>query len=216
MSRLSFLPLERNPVLKTGIFLKIAIASIVISVFFLSSCTSTSYFEEKKGTAGTDTERTSSAVDVADDQAKVSEEKEEKIFVEIRGAVNAPGVFEVEKGSRVFSLISMAGGLSDVADTKDLNQAKEVLDGEKIYIRSEGEQETVTESSMTAEKDGRININTADAGALKTLPGIGEAKAKLIIDYRQKNGPFKSTEDVTKISGIKGGLYEKIKDRITV
>lgn len=215
MSRFSFLPLERNPVLKTGIFLRLSFAAIVLSLFFFSSCASTSYFEDKNVPAGSDTERTSSSDDTLEDAAKKSDEKEERIFVEIQGAVNAPGVFEVEKGSRVFSLISMAGGLLPDADIRDLNQAKEAVDGEKIYIKREGEVLTASEDSG-ANADGKVNINTADTSALTTLPGIGEAKAKLILDFRQKNGPFKSPEDITMISGIKGGLYEKIKDRITV
>ena len=215
MSRSSFLPLERNPVLKTGIFLRLSFAAIVLSLFFFSSCASTSYFEDKNVPAGSDTERTSSSDETSVDAAKKSDEKEERIFVEIQGAVNAPGVFEVEKGSRVFSLISMAGGLLPDADIRYLNQAKEAVDGEKIYIKREGEVLAASEDSG-ANADGKVNINTADTSALTTLPGIGEAKAKLILDFRQKNGPFKSPEDITMISGIKGGLYEKIKDRITV
>ena len=128
----------------------------------------------------------------------------------------APGVFEVEKGTRVFSLIALAGGLSNDADISGLNQAAVASDGEKIYVPREGEEETVSEASLGDAGGTKVNINTADSKALMTLPGIGEAKAKLIIDFRQKNGPFRSIEDITKISGIKSGLYEKIKDQITV
>ncbi len=198
--------------MKTGIFFRLSIAAIVFSLFFFSSCASTSYFEDSKGAAGADTER---VLSLQDDEEETQEGSEEKIFVEVQGAVNAPGVFEVEKGTRVFSLISLAGGLSPDADTRDLNQAAAASDGEKIYIRREGEEE-LSGSSDGASNDGKVNINTADSNTLMALPGIGEAKAKLILDYRQKNGRFQSIEDITKISGIKGGLYEKIKDRITV
>ena len=200
--------------MKTGIFFRLSIVAIAFSLFFFSSCASTSYFEDSKGTNNSDTERVSSNEDDSDDEKKASEEKEESIFVEIQGAVNAPGVFEVDKGTRVFSLISLAGGLSLDADIRDLNQAAIASDGEKIYIKREGE-ELASEPSNGDTKDGKVNINTADSAALMTLPGIGEAKAKLIIDHRQKNGRFQSIEDITKISGIKGGLYEKLKDRIT-
>ena len=74
MSRLSFLPLERNPVLKTGIFLRLSFAAIVLSLFFFSSCASTSYFEDKNVPAGSDTERTSSSDDTSEDAAKKSDE----------------------------------------------------------------------------------------------------------------------------------------------
>ena len=200
--------------MKTGIFFRLTAVVISFSIFFFTSCAGTSYFEDSRGAAGADTERISSSEYDGEDGPKEPEEKEEKIFVEIQGAVNSPGVFEVEKGTRVFSLISLAGGLCDDADIRELNQAAIASDGEKIYIRREGEEEAFEASGGV--KDGKVNINTADLGTLMTLPGIGEAKAKLILDYRQKNGRFQSTEDITKISGIKGGLYEKIKDRITV
>jgi competence protein ComEA len=216
MSRLSFLTLERNPVLKTGIFFKLFVVSLSLSVFFLTSCGNTSYFENSNGTAKSDTERISSTDTLDSDTSKVSSKKEESIFVEVRGAVMAPGVFEVEKGTRVFSLIALAGGLSNDADISGLNQAAVVSDGEKIYVPREGEEETISEASLGDAKGTKVNINTADSAALMTLPGIGEAKAKLIVDFRQKNGPFRSIEDITKISGIKSGLYEKIKDQITV
>ena len=216
MSRYSFLSLERNPVLKTGIFFRLLAVSLVFSILFLSSCGSTSYFEDKKGEALIDTERTSSADELEEESSGGADEKEESIFVEVQGAVKAPGVFEVEKGTRIFSLITLAGGLSDDADTRGLNQAAIAGDGEKIYIPREGEEALSLEPSSGNENSGKININKADISSLMTLPGIGEAKAKSIVDFRQKNGPFKSTEDITKISGIKSGLYEKIKDQITV
>ena len=218
MSRASFLPLERNPVLKTGIFLRHLAVSLAISSIFLSSCANTSYFEESKGKAeaGADTERISSFDSTSGSREEAAGEKEESIFVEISGAVTAPGVFEVGKGTRVFSLIALAGGLSGDADIRGLNQAAVAHDGEKIYIPREGEAETASEAPSEGTAGGKININTADMSSLMTLPGIGEAKAKLIIDFRQKNGSFENIEDITNISGIKGKVFEKIKDQITV
>ncbi len=63
---------------------------------------------------------------------------------------------------------------------------------------------------------GLVNINTADAAALCTLPGIGESRAQDIISYREANGGFQACEDIMKVSGIKTAAYEKIKDKITV
>ena len=64
--------------------------------------------------------------------------------------------------------------------------------------------------------DGRVNLNTASKDQLMTIPGVGESKADSIIAYRQEQGRFQSTEDVMNISGIKEGMYAKIKDYISV
>ena len=140
----------------------------------------------------------------------------------------APGVYRVPAGSRAFEVIALAGGLLPEADTAEINQAAEVADGTKLYIRRQGEAvseaavlqpaggSSASSSPESSSSGGLVNINTADAATLMTLPGIGQSKADAIISYREEKGPFKKTSDLKKISGIKDGLFSKISDKITV
>lgn len=142
--------------------------------------------------------------------------------VYICGAVKHPGVYYFSPEARVCDAVDAAGGFTKKADIQAVNQARVLADGEQITIpkrmsssRKKGEpsKETQTDSGV-AEK--RINLNTAELSELTTIPGIGEAKAQMIIEYRSENGSFRSTEDIMKISGIKEGIYNQIKDYITV
>lgn len=134
------------------------------------------------------------------------------IYVQVSGAVEKPGVYELEEGSRIFQAVELAGGLTELADTKVLNQAETLNDGQMVYVPCIGEQE-----SQAAEKeDGRINLNTATEAELMTLPGIGAARAKSILDWREKNGGFQQIEDLKNIEGIKDGVFSKIKDSVRV
>lgn len=131
------------------------------------------------------------------------------IFVDIDGAVKNPGVYQLEDGDRVNDAIIMAGGLTEHAYTKNLNKARKISDGEKIYIPAEGEIESSSNSS------GLININTASIGELMSLPGIGEVYAQRIIDYRSSK-LFGSVEEIKNIEGIGEKTFEKIKELITI
>lgn len=142
---------------------------------------------------------------------KESEEENSKIniFVDIDGAVNKPGVYELNYGDRVIDAINMAGGLTENAYTKNLNKARVLVDGEKIYILTAGEFESDSGTSSL------ININTASVNDLMSLPGIGEVYANRIIDYRNDK-PFGSVEEIKNIEGIGDKTYEKIKELITI
>ena len=147
-------------------------------------------------------------------------------YVYVCGQVAAPGVFELPSGSRVCDAIEAAGGMTEDASPEYWNLAGEVSDGEMIYVPTAEEAAELGrgngnsgEAQTTAEgvtSDGRINLNTASKDQLMTIPGVGESKADSIIAYRQEQGMFQSTEDVMNISGIKEGMYAKIKDYISV
>lgn len=154
------------------------------------------------------------------EDSKEPEEKEQEtlekiIYVQVSGAVASPGVYELPEGSRVFEAIELAGGILENADAGQMNQAQTVSDGEMIYVRSQGEVETEDVSEVQQE-DGKVNLNTATEEQLMTLPGIGQAKAKSIIAWREKNGSFSKIEDLMEIEGIKEGVFSKIKDSIKV
>ena len=133
--------------------------------------------------------------------------------------MNAPGVYELAGDARVYEAIALAGGLNDAAAGEALNQASTVTDGERIYIPTAEELEKGIVDGQTAEvtgtdNQGKININTAAKEELKTLPGIGDAKADSIISYREANGGFQTVEELMQVEGIKEGVFNKIKDRV--
>ncbi len=144
----------------------------------------------------------------------------ETVFVYVCGAVNTPGVYELEKNARVFEAVEMAGGLTAEASAESVNQARTVADGEQIYVLTVEEAKTqgagVGETIITEGTDKKVNINTAGKEELMTLTGIGEAKAQSILDYREEHGKFGSTEDLMQIEGIKEGVFNKIKEDIMI
>ncbi len=139
------------------------------------------------------------------------EQSKKDIYVDIDGAVINPGVYKLVEGSRVIDAVNLAGGLKDSAITQNLNKARVLVDGEKIYIYKEGETEIVSSD----DNGSLININLASIDSLMSLPGIGEVYAKRIIEYR-KNKQFNSIEEIKNIEGIGDKTFEKIKDMITI
>ena len=136
---------------------------------------------------------------------------EENIYVYVCGAVNMPGVYELREGSRVYEAIEMAGGFLEEAAKEAINQAQVLKDEMKLYIPTM-EEISIQENSSS----GKVNINTATKEELMTIPGVGTAKADQIISYRNKNGFFEKIEELMSISGIKEGLFEKMKEYITI
>ncbi len=155
------------------------------------------------------------------------------IFVYICGAVRMPGVYELEGGSRVYQAVQAAGGLTEDADTRLINQAQLLTDGQQITVYTVEEARTIQESGGIAGTDpsgnaasengasgdaasGKVNINQAGEEELTTLPGIGEAKARAIISYREENGGFSSIEEIKNVEGIKDKLFSQISELIEV
>ena len=148
---------------------------------------------------------------------KNEEKHDEKIFVDVKGAVKHPGVFETTKDKRVKDLIEEAGGLLEDADTSTLNLSQKVKDQMVIYVLKHGEKPKQISDSGTSSSSGDvININTANLEQLMKISGVGKTKAEEIISYREKNGDFKKKEDITKVHGIGKATFEKIKDKIEV
>lgn len=148
--------------------------------------------------------------------------QEAVIYVYVCGAVANPGVYQIPEGSRLFELIDSAGGMLGNADVTSQNLARVVQDGEQIQILTKEEAEELKERGVsvaagnTTQKQGLVNINTASVQELTTLTGIGESRALAIIAYREENGLFQNIDGIKKVTGIKEGLFEKIKNQITV
>lgn len=154
-----------------------------------------------------------------------------EIAVYICGAISHPGVYRFAGNVRVCDVVDAAGGLKKQADSSAVNQARFVQDGEQIEIPTkrkstsarqqgnadaQGSTDTLEGAGHSGSSDGKVNLNLATKEELMTLSGIGESKAEAIIAYREEHGSFQSPEDIMKISGIKNGVYQKIKDKVTV
>ena len=166
-----------------------------------------------------------------------------EVYVDIKGAIVNPGVYKVDSNSIINDVISVAGGLKKNGSTKNINLSKKVKDEMVIYIYTKFELNNVSSIKdecicndsvisncldnnysliVTNEQqedsviinDGKVSINTGSLEDLMTLNGIGESKAKAIIEYREKNGLFKTIEEIMNVSGIGDAAYQKIKDTI--
>lgn len=165
---------------------------------------------------------------------KVSSTKvsNKKMYVDIKGSVKNPGVYEFKENDRVIDAINYAGGLNKYANTSNINLSQKLSSEMVIYVFSNKEIEDGSKVSSCSTICGvnvievnncvdennssdKVNINNATLEELMTLTGIGESKAKNIIAYREKE-KFKTIEDIKNISGIGDALFEKIKDRIVV
>lgn len=134
------------------------------------------------------------------------------ILVHVLGAVERPGLYELADGDRAMDAIAAAGGFTDSADRDQLNLAQAVVDGEQIRVPAVGE---VTSEPVEA-SDGLINLNSADAAALDTLPRVGPAMAARIIQWREDNGAFTAVEDLLSVSGIGQKTFDSLKDLVRV
>lgn len=151
------------------------------------------------------------------EKTEVSTTQETVIFVDIKGAVKNPGVYQMKVGDRVKDALDAAGGLTEEADSQKVNLAKRLEDQMVIVVPKVGEEAEAIPAGETrneATKEGKVNINTATVEELKTLKGVGEKKAEAIIEYRKKNGSFQTKEDLMKVRGIGKKLFESFQERI--
>ncbi|MGV8082836.1 MAG: helix-hairpin-helix domain-containing protein [Coriobacteriia bacterium] len=155
--------------------------------------------------AATKTAETAEASAEAADEAASETKEKGTIWVHVVGAVVSPGVYEVAAGSRVITAIEAAGGLSADAASAGVNLAAALSDGEQIVVPTQEEYRAPQASASaggSSASSGPVNINTADAALLDTLPGVGPSTAQKIIADREANGPFKSTADLGRVSGF--------------
>lgn len=157
--------------------------------------------------------------------------KEEKVTVDIKGAVLNPGIYTLDNNKRVFDAITIAGGLLDNSDTENINMSLKLTDEMVIIVpfkekkqNSVGDKEHLNNSN-NIENDAKVSnskntnnekvsINKANKEDLMTLEGIGETRALAIINYRKEHGNFKSISELQNVKGIGKSIFEKIKDNI--
>ena len=139
-------------------------------------------------------------------------ETQSMVRVDIEGGIKKPGVYELEEGAILQDLVNLAGGFSKNADTiavaQEINLAKILVDGEKIFIPVK------TKSAKQESSTNKININTAEKSDLIKLPGIGPVLAQRIIDFKNQKGRIDSLEELEQVKGIGASLVQKIRDLI--
>ena len=162
---------------------------------------------------------------VSKDSSTEKEEKDESveqdlITVDVKGAVKAPGIYDLPVGSRVNDAVQKAGGLTEQADSKALNLAQKVSDEALVYVPTKGEesasQQVGSGTASSTSKEKKVNLNKASLEELKQVKGLGGKRAQDIIDHRETNGKFKSVDELKKVSGIGAKTIEKLKDYVTV
>ena len=195
---------------------------IVTLTLFLSGC------EKEKEASGIEEislEETAESGETQEEDKEESGEEPGSIFVYVCGQVAAPGVYELPGDARVYQAIEMAGGTLEGASPESLNLAQQAEDGQKIYVPTEEEAQTGAalqdtpggvQDTASDQAAGKVNLNTAGLEELMTLTGIGQTRAEAILAYREEEGDFRSPEDIMNVEGIKEGIYEKLKDEITV
>lgn len=227
---------SKDWLIKNRLFIEIGMLScLVLSVvgIILMFLSSTDDVEETSDTMSY--LESESQYSVTSNQAEQqSESQSEIIYVDVKGAVYLPGVYEVTSEMRLIDAIELAGGFSDKANQNPVNLSLKLTDQMVIFIPEIGAVEEKTaeletsavpieeavitvpkENSETATSE-KININLADSIELQQLSGIGEKKAEQIISYRQENGSFQKIEDLKNVSGIGEKTFEALRANITV
>ena len=148
-------------------------------------------------------------------------------YVDIKGEVLRPGVYEFSCESRIQEVIKKAGGFTEEADETKINLAQKITDQMQIIVPNvhskqedgltEGNSEkgSSTNTSVSNSKQGTININTATLEELQTIKGIGKKKAEAILQYRKEHGAFRTKEELLQVKGIGKKALEAIESQVT-
>jgi len=186
--------------------------AVLVSVIGDSGSTAVAQREVIDGASGPDSGDTGSAeVDIPGSGLGTSAARG-SIFVHILGAVVNPGLYELSEGQRAVDAVAAAGGFADNADLAQLNLARFVTDGEQIIVPVIGQAPPAGLSTQP----GKVNLNTADAAALETLPRVGPELAARIIAWRESNGRFTAIEDLKSVSGIGDKTFEGLRELVIV
>ncbi|MCT9820153.1 ComEA family DNA-binding protein [Microbacterium sp. W1N] len=146
------------------------------------------------------------------------------LYVHVAGAVAAPGLYRLDAGTRVVDAIGAAGGLAPDADPAAVNLARPLSDGEQLIVPRVGDVPAAGAGGASdtggnaggVGPDGKIDLNTADATALETLPRIGPALAERILQWREQNGRFTSVDDLLSVPGIGDKMLAGLRDLVRV
>ncbi|MDE4083751.1 helix-hairpin-helix domain-containing protein [Planococcus maritimus] len=140
------------------------------------------------------------------------------VMIDVKGAVQQEGLYELPAGSRINDAIEAAGGFLPEADSRSINLAVIVLDESSVYVPKQGEENLAPTAAapVGSAEPGLINVNSATEDELTELPGIGPAKAAAIVAHRTDNGPFKSIEQLMDVTGIGEKSFEQLKELVRI
>ena len=184
--------------------------------FFLTAVTLTACSDSQSESEILLSEQTERTTEFSETEVSGKTSDDSNLYVYVCGAVKRPDVYELPDGARVNDAVKRAGGFTKKADRLKVNLAKLLSDGEQIYIPRKGEESTSEQPVEESGQSQKVNINLATKEELMTLTGIGEAKADSILAYREEHGAFQSIEELKEIRGIKDGVFQKVKDWITI
>lgn len=202
---------------------------IQIIIFTVGVILTFSYFNSKQNEnnvelADTSTVISSVSIQTSSFKNEASQNKKE-VYIDIKGAVNKPGLYHVKPSQRLGNVLNLAGGLKENADVSKLNLAHTLSDQMMIYIPKQGEnyqgdliieaKTNIGDENTNSDSD-LVDLNSASKDELQTLTGIGEKKAELIIQYREDNGGFKTVDDLKNVSGIGDKTFANLSSKITV
>jgi competence protein ComEA len=146
------------------------------------------------------------------------------IYVQVAGAVQRPGVYQMPDGCRAFQAVLQAGGFTGDADQEIVPLASRLADGSRLYVPRKGETATgpvlsgaaVTGGGGSTGSTGLVPINSATAEQLDSLPGIGPSLAQKIIMFREAQGPFTSVDQLGDVPGIGPSKLEQLRPLVTL
>ncbi|HFR3407969.1 TPA: helix-hairpin-helix domain-containing protein [Streptococcus suis] len=198
-----------------------AVAGLLMATFLIFSQPAKS--DQTGLTDFPQTEQASSSQEQTEETSTEESEELSQLTVDVKGAVEKPGLYTLEAGARVNDAVEAAGGLTSQADPKSINLAQKLSDEAVVYVASKDENisvvaSTTASSAMSPEEKSTslVNLNTATEADLQTISGIGAKRAADIIAYREANGGFKSVNDLNNVSGIGDKTMESIQPYVTV
>ncbi|HHT7659156.1 TPA: helix-hairpin-helix domain-containing protein [Streptococcus suis] len=197
-----------------------AVAGLLMATFLIFSQPAKS--DQTDLTDFSQTAQTSSSQEQTEEINTEASEEPSQLVIDVKGAVEKPGLYTLEAGARVNDAVEAAGGLTSQANPKSINLAQKLSDEAVVYVASKDENisvvtSTTASSAMSPEgNEGKVNLNTATEADLQTISGIGAKRATDIIAYREANGGFKSVDDLNNVSGIGDKTIESIRPYVTV
>ncbi|MEI7797426.1 MAG: helix-hairpin-helix domain-containing protein [Actinomycetes bacterium] len=159
-----------------------------------------------------------SGIEIVDNNQSINQPSQVNkiLIIDVAGKVKNPDVYELPQGSRVIDAIKAAGGVGKGADSSGVNMARLLEDGEQIYIESSSSPTHSLSSTSRGTRGGKVNLNRANLAELDGLPGVGPVLAARIIEWRSKNGNFKSVDELRRVSGIGDAKFNELKEVVVV
>jgi competence protein ComEA len=159
-----------------------------------------------------------SSIEVVDNNQSINQpvQPNKILIIDVAGKVKNPDVYELPQGSRVIDAIKAAGGVGKGGDSSGVNMARLLEDGEQIFIESSSSTSHSLSSPSRGTRGGKVNLNRANLAELDGLPGVGPVLAARIIEWRSKNGNFKSVDELRRVSGIGDAKFNELKEVVVV